>query len=110
MEQHFVHKFLSFFLCASAYADVDFLEKRRDDWESSFRSLYCMLRKNLCSIFYGKSVNVVLLFNIFVLLRLSKFFLSMQYILQNLWLSLLEATFLEKNDLVVLIYQNLQTA
>ena len=34
--------------------ETDFLIKRQVAWEDSFRSLYYMLRKNICNIFYGK--------------------------------------------------------
>lgn len=39
------------YLCA---VELDFLKKREVGWEESFRSLYYMLRKRACHIFYGK--------------------------------------------------------
>lgn len=42
---------LSFVLfCA---VEMDFLRKRQLAWEDSFRSLYYMLRNNVCNVFYG---------------------------------------------------------
>lgn len=35
------------------HVEIDFLSKRQQDWEDSFQSLYFMLRKGLCNIFYG---------------------------------------------------------
>ncbi|KAI9380323.1 hypothetical protein POPTR_016G065600v4 [Populus trichocarpa] len=37
----------------SSAIEGDFLRKRQLAWEDSFRSLYYMLRKNICNIFYG---------------------------------------------------------
>ncbi|RZC52164.1 hypothetical protein C5167_020584 [Papaver somniferum] len=37
----------------SSRGELDFLSKRQMAWEDSFRSLYYMLRKSLCNIFYG---------------------------------------------------------
>jgi hypothetical protein len=34
-------------------AEIDFLRKRQLAWEDSFRSLYYMLRNNVCNVFYG---------------------------------------------------------
>jgi hypothetical protein len=42
--------FLTFLLLS---VDIDFIRKRQLAWEDSFRSLYYMLRKNICNIFYG---------------------------------------------------------
>ncbi|KAJ4788495.1 Protein downstream neighbor of Son [Rhynchospora pubera] len=47
---------------SKAKGDTDFLENRRLDWENSFRSLYYMLRKKLCSIFYVYTSEFVALF------------------------------------------------
>ncbi|KAJ3674800.1 hypothetical protein LUZ60_005416 [Juncus effusus] len=43
-------------------AEKEFLEKRRQDWEDSFKNLYYMLRKNICSIFYVYTSEFVALF------------------------------------------------
>ncbi|WJZ87746.1 hypothetical protein VitviT2T_007102 [Vitis vinifera] len=40
-------------LSATDGVETDFLIKRQLAWEDSFRSLYYMLRKNICNIFYG---------------------------------------------------------
>ncbi|KAB1205646.1 hypothetical protein CJ030_MR7G017818 [Morella rubra] len=59
---------------AAEGVEMDFLRKRQYSWEDSFRSLYYMLRKNICSLFYVKSLfdvkpcavctsNFVLMFN-----------------------------------------------
>ncbi|CAN1772581.1 hypothetical protein LINPERHAP1_LOCUS12246 [Linum perenne] len=37
----------------SSAAERDFLRRRQFDWEESFRSLYYMFRRNICSLFYG---------------------------------------------------------
>ncbi|XP_078172669.1 uncharacterized protein LOC144566508 [Carex rostrata] len=47
---------------SKAKGDVDFLEKRRQDWENSFCNLYGMLRKSICSIFYVYTSEFVALF------------------------------------------------
>ncbi|KAL6342734.1 hypothetical protein AAG906_016568 [Vitis piasezkii] len=39
-------------LFAADGVETDFLIKRQLAWEDSFRSLYYMLRKNICNIFY----------------------------------------------------------
>ncbi|KAM0943594.1 hypothetical protein DsansV1_C13g0123841 [Dioscorea sansibarensis] len=41
---------------------IDFLSKRQQDWEDSFQSLYFMLRKGLCNIFYVYTSQFVVLF------------------------------------------------
>ncbi|PIN22907.1 hypothetical protein CDL12_04373 [Handroanthus impetiginosus] len=41
---------------------VDFLSKRQQAWEDSFRSLYYMLRKKVCKIFYVCSGQFVVMF------------------------------------------------
>ncbi|KAI3443343.1 hypothetical protein Pfo_000008 [Paulownia fortunei] len=41
---------------------MDFLSKRQQAWEDSFRSLYYMLRKKICKIFYVCSVQFVVMF------------------------------------------------
>ncbi|XP_010554532.1 PREDICTED: uncharacterized protein LOC104824220 isoform X2 [Tarenaya hassleriana] len=43
-------------------AEVDFLRDRHSAWEDAFRSLYFMLRKNLCNIFYVCTSQFVVLF------------------------------------------------
>uniref|UniRef100_A0A5B6YNX2 Protein downstream neighbor of Son n=1 Tax=Davidia involucrata TaxID=16924 RepID=A0A5B6YNX2_DAVIN len=42
--------------------ETDFLSKRRLAWEDSFRSLYYMLRKNVCNIFYVCTAQFVVMF------------------------------------------------
>ncbi|KAG6527116.1 uncharacterized protein LOC122040619 [Zingiber officinale] len=42
--------------------DSHFWLKRQQDWEDSFRSLYYMLRKNICNMFYVYTVQFVVLF------------------------------------------------
>lgn len=42
--------------CIISQGQLDFLSKRQQAWEDSFRSLYYMLRKNLCKIFYGNYI------------------------------------------------------
>ncbi|XP_039131432.1 protein downstream neighbor of Son [Dioscorea cayenensis subsp. rotundata] len=42
--------------------EIDFLSKRQQDWEDSFQSLYFMLRKGLCNIFYVYTSQFVVLF------------------------------------------------
>ncbi|XP_076953734.1 uncharacterized protein LOC143627903 [Bidens hawaiensis] len=41
---------------------MDFLTKRQLAWETSFRSLYIMLRKNICSLFYVCTGQFVAMF------------------------------------------------
>ncbi|KAL2895066.1 Protein downstream neighbor of son-like protein [Bienertia sinuspersici] len=43
-------------------AEVDFLEKRQLAWEESFRSLYYLLRKSGCNIFYVCTSQFVVIF------------------------------------------------
>ena len=45
-----LYEFLIFLLCS---VQLDFLNKRQSSWEDAFRSLYYMLRKSVCDIFYG---------------------------------------------------------
>ncbi|KAL5739832.1 hypothetical protein ACOSQ2_029012 [Xanthoceras sorbifolium] len=42
--------------------EMDFLRKRQVAWEDSFRSLYFMLRKNVCNIFYVCTSHFVVMF------------------------------------------------
>ncbi|GAV63900.1 hypothetical protein CFOL_v3_07418 [Cephalotus follicularis] len=42
--------------------EMDFLRKRQLAWEDSFRSLYYMLRKNACSVFYVCTPQFVVMF------------------------------------------------
>ncbi|XWS43307.1 hypothetical protein CRYUN_Cryun16bG0091700 [Craigia yunnanensis] len=52
-------------ILVSAAADgveMDFLRKRLGSWEESFRSLYCMFRENVCSIFYVCTSHFVVMF------------------------------------------------
>ncbi|XP_047318863.1 protein downstream neighbor of Son-like isoform X2 [Impatiens glandulifera] len=41
---------------------MDFLRTRKLAWEISFRSLYYMLRKNICNIFYVCTIQFVVMF------------------------------------------------
>ncbi|CAN1803558.1 Protein downstream neighbor of Son [Linum perenne] len=47
---------------ASSAGEGDFLRKRHLDWEDSFRSLYYLLRKNICNIFYVNTSHFVVMF------------------------------------------------
>ncbi|CAL1372278.1 unnamed protein product [Linum trigynum] len=47
---------------SSSAADGDFLRKRQMAWQDSFRSLYYLLRKNICSIFYVCTSHFVVMF------------------------------------------------
>eukprot|EP00257_Ricinus_communis_P018984 XP_015577833.1 protein downstream neighbor of Son [Ricinus communis] len=47
---------------SSQAAEGDFLRKRQLGWEDSFRSLYYMLRKNICNIFYVCTSHFVVMF------------------------------------------------
>ncbi|GER41831.1 protein downstream neighbor of Son [Striga asiatica] len=49
-------------ISALASAPGDFLSKRQQAWEDSFRSLYYMLRKKICKLFYVCSPQVVVMF------------------------------------------------
>ncbi|XP_031129127.1 protein downstream neighbor of Son [Ipomoea triloba] len=49
-------------LSASQEGQMDFLSKRQQAWEDSFRSLYYMLRKNKCNIFYVCTAQFVVMF------------------------------------------------
>ncbi|KAJ9181255.1 hypothetical protein P3X46_009403 [Hevea brasiliensis] len=42
--------------------EIDFLRKRQMGWEDSFRSLYYMLRKDICNIFYVCTSHFVVMF------------------------------------------------
>ncbi|KAL5806351.1 hypothetical protein ACOSQ4_029084 [Xanthoceras sorbifolium] len=42
--------------------EMDFLRKRQVAWEDSFRSLYFLLRKNACNIFYVCTSHFVVMF------------------------------------------------
>ncbi|XP_039068374.1 uncharacterized protein LOC120214577 [Hibiscus syriacus] len=44
--------------------EMDFLRKRIGVWEESFRSLYYMFRKNVCSVFYGTCFFMVMIFSL----------------------------------------------
>ncbi|CAN0927451.1 Protein downstream neighbor of Son [Linum grandiflorum] len=46
----------------SSAAERDFLKRRQFDWEESFRSLYYMFRRNICSIFYVITTHFVVMF------------------------------------------------
>ncbi|CAN1772574.1 Protein downstream neighbor of Son [Linum perenne] len=41
---------------------IDFLRRRQFDWEESFRSLYYMFRRNICSLFYVCTSHFVVMF------------------------------------------------
>ncbi|KAK9162351.1 hypothetical protein Syun_003253 [Stephania yunnanensis] len=47
---------------SAAQGETDFLLKRQVAWEDSFRSLYYMLRKNACDIFYVSTSKFVVMF------------------------------------------------
>ncbi|KAK9096124.1 hypothetical protein Sjap_021621 [Stephania japonica] len=47
---------------SAAQGETDFLFKRQVAWEDSFRSLYYMLRKNACDIFYVSTSKFVVMF------------------------------------------------
>ncbi|WCJ34137.1 Protein downstream neighbor of Son [Euphorbia peplus] len=47
---------------SSQAADGDFLRKRQQGWDDSFRSLYYMLRKNMCSSFYVCTSHFIVMF------------------------------------------------
>ncbi|XP_021776028.1 protein downstream neighbor of son homolog isoform X2 [Chenopodium quinoa] len=47
---------------SSGGAEMDFLEKRQLAWEDSFRSLYYMLRKSGCNVFYVCTSQFVVIF------------------------------------------------
>ncbi|PHT30748.1 hypothetical protein CQW23_29668 [Capsicum baccatum] len=49
-------------LSASVGGQLDFLSERQLAWQDSFRSLYYMLRKNVCSIFYVCTAQFVIMF------------------------------------------------
>ncbi|OIS95821.1 PREDICTED: protein downstream neighbor of Son-like [Nicotiana attenuata] len=49
-------------LSASMGGQLDFLSERQLAWQDSFRSLYYMLRKNVCSIFYVCTAQFVVMF------------------------------------------------
>ncbi|PKU72590.1 uncharacterized protein LOC110111729 isoform X2 [Dendrobium catenatum] len=42
--------------------EEDFLLRRQQDWEDSFRNLYYMLRKKICSMFYVYTLQFIVLF------------------------------------------------
>ncbi|KAI6678009.1 hypothetical protein NL676_038805, partial [Syzygium grande] len=47
---------------AAEKVEMDFLKKRQLSWEESFRSLYYLFRKNLCSVFYVCTSQFVVMF------------------------------------------------
>lgn len=47
---------------STAREEKDFLSRRQQDWEDSFRSLYYMLRKSICNIFYVCTKQFVVMF------------------------------------------------
>ncbi|KAK6131621.1 hypothetical protein DH2020_034635 [Rehmannia glutinosa] len=49
-------------LTSAPGGQMDFLSKRQQCWEDSFRSLYYMLRKKICNFFYVCSVQFVVMF------------------------------------------------
>ncbi|CAA0837787.1 Unknown protein [Striga hermonthica] len=49
-------------ISALASAPGDFISKRQQAWEDSFRSLYYMLRKKICELFYVCSPQFVVMF------------------------------------------------
>lgn len=48
---------------AAEGVEMDFLRKRQLAWEDSFRSLYYMLRNNVCNLFYVCTSHFVVMFN-----------------------------------------------
>ncbi|KAL7595086.1 hypothetical protein Lser_V15G28606 [Lactuca serriola] len=49
-------------LSSKGEGQIDFLIKRQLAWEASFRSLYVMLRKNICNLFYVCTGQFVVMF------------------------------------------------
>ncbi|KAJ0714658.1 hypothetical protein HanPI659440_Chr13g0491951 [Helianthus annuus] len=49
-------------LSSKGEGQTDFLTKRQLSWETSFRSLYVMLRKNICNLFYVCTGQFVAMF------------------------------------------------
>ncbi|KAL6559070.1 hypothetical protein OROHE_006439 [Orobanche hederae] len=49
-------------LTSAAGGQTDFLSKRQQAWEDSLRSLYYMMRKKICQIFYVCSAQFVVMF------------------------------------------------
>ncbi|KAI7725790.1 hypothetical protein M8C21_013961 [Ambrosia artemisiifolia] len=49
-------------LSSNGEGQTDFLTKRQLAWETSFRSLYIMLRKNICNLFYVCTGQFVAMF------------------------------------------------
>ncbi|KAD5508550.1 hypothetical protein R6Q59_030816 [Mikania micrantha] len=49
-------------LSSKGEGQMDFLTKRQLAWETSFRSLYVMLRKNICNLFYVCTGQFVAMF------------------------------------------------
>ncbi|XP_056159036.1 uncharacterized protein LOC115671410 isoform X2 [Syzygium oleosum] len=47
---------------AAEKVEMDFLKKRQLSWEESFRSLYYLFRKNICSVFYVCTSQFVVMF------------------------------------------------
>lgn len=47
---------------AAVGGQVDFLTNRQKAWEDSFRSLYYLLRKNICNVFYVCTAQFVVMF------------------------------------------------
>lgn len=53
---------ISVMALSAVKGEKDFLAKRQQDWEDSFRNLYYMLRKNMCNIFYVYTTQFIVLF------------------------------------------------
>ncbi|KAG8376834.1 hypothetical protein BUALT_Bualt09G0105100 [Buddleja alternifolia] len=49
-------------LTSASGGQMDFLSKRQQAWEDSFRSLYYMLRKKICKLFYVCCAQFVVMF------------------------------------------------
>ncbi|XP_057467426.1 uncharacterized protein LOC130756823 isoform X1 [Actinidia eriantha] len=49
-------------LSSAEGVQLDFLNKRQSSWEDAFRSLYYMLRKSVCDIFYVCTAQFVVMF------------------------------------------------
>ncbi|KAF3442788.1 hypothetical protein FNV43_RR16705 [Rhamnella rubrinervis] len=54
---------ISVLTSSAAEGEQDFLRRRQQAWEDSFRSLYYMLRNSSCNIFYVCTPHFVVMFN-----------------------------------------------
>lgn len=53
---------ISIMTTSAAKGEKEFLSKRQEDWENSFRSVYYLLRKKLCNIFYVRTSLFIAMF------------------------------------------------